>query len=93
MENTLVKNKQRTYFANNLKEILDQAKQVINVNKQLHPTSTLITTFLDPARERNSYVWFGFIPQTICYHTWGKVLVSINDDMINVNKQVNNQQR
>ena len=58
MKNPQVKNQQRKSFTKNLKQILDKAK-IINVNRQLHPTGTISTTFLKPAGEENPYLWFG----------------------------------
>ena len=48
MQYTQVNNKQREYCENNLKYILDKSKQLTNVNKKLHPTGTLNTTFHKP---------------------------------------------
>ena len=42
--------------ANNLKEISDQAKQSIYVNKYEPPTGTFSTTFHKPVGEANMYV-------------------------------------
>ena len=77
----------------NLKEILDQSKQLIDANKYEHPTVTLATTFLKSAREANPYVNFGYVPHNIFYHTWVQVSVPMNDDQINAKIQVNNQKR
>ena len=69
-----------------LKEILDQAKQSIDVNKPEHPTGTLATTFHKPAGEANLYVRFEYGPQKSFQHTREQVSLSINADMINNNK-------
>ena len=45
-----------------------------------------------PAREANTYFWFGYKPKTIYKHTQGNVSSSINADPTNSNKQVKNQQ-
>ena len=50
---------------NNLKDILDHAKQSIEANKSEHPTRTLTTEFHKPTGGANPYVWFGYGPQTI----------------------------
>ena len=73
-----------------LKKILFQPKQLIDVNKYEHPTGTLATAFLKPAREENQYVWFGYVPHKIIYHILGQLSVSINDYTIYMNKQANN---
>ena len=73
----------------NLKYILNQAKQSIDVNKSEHPTSTLATTFHKPSWEVNMYVQFGYGPQKLFWHTWGQVSESMNSDTISANKQVN----
>ena len=46
-------------------------------------TVTLVTTFHKPAGKENPYVWFGYGPLTICYHTQGKVSGSMNANPIN----------
>ena len=76
----------------NLKYILDQSKQLIHTNNSVHPTGTPATTFLEPAGETNLYVQFVYVPQTIFNHTRGQVIGSMNADLINANKQVNNKQ-
>ena len=53
----------------NLKEILDQAKQSIDTNKQFHPTVTLTTTFLEPAGKSNVNFQFFYGPHTILNRT------------------------
>ena len=74
----------------NLKKILYQPKKSIEANKSEHPTGTLATTFQKPSGEANPYVCFGYIPHTIWDHTRGQVSVSMNDNPINKNKQLNN---
>ena len=76
----------------NLKENLYQEKQEIDVNYQLQPTVTLAMTFHKPAGEANTHVQFGYDLHTICNNTWGQVSGSTNVNMINTNKQVNNQE-
>ena len=49
----------------NLKDILDQAKQSIEAKKSKHPTRKLSTTFNKTVGEANLYVRFGYYPQTI----------------------------
>ena len=67
-------------------EVLEQEKQSIEVNKSVHPTGTLATTFHKPVGEENTYVCFGYVPQTIFLHTWVQVPGSMNADPINANK-------
>ena len=50
-EKIQVNNQQRKYFSMNLKDILDQPKQYIYVNKYEHPTVTLAMNFLNPVGE------------------------------------------
>ena len=78
-------------WTNNLKEILDQEKKSIEVNKSEHPICTLATTFSKPAEEENLYVRFGYVRQKIFIHNRGQVSGSMNFDIINAEKQVNNQ--
>ena len=72
---------------------LDQSKQSIEANNSEHPTGTLAMTFHRTVGETNMYVWFGYIPQTICNNTQGQVSGSMNADQINVNKHVKSQRR
>ena len=72
---------------------LDESKQFVDVNKLLHPTNNLDMTLFKPAGEAKQYFWFLYLPKKIWDHPQGKVLVSMNADQINVNKQVNNQRR
>ena len=43
-------NQQKKAWMNKLKDILDQSKQSIYVNKSEHPAGTLATTFHKPVR-------------------------------------------
>ena len=88
---TQVNNQQKKYCLLYLNYILYQSKKSADVNKYEQPTVTLTTTFLKPVVESNVYVCFGYYPQTIFYHTCGQVSGSMNVEMINSNKQVNNQ--
>ena len=47
-------------------------------------TGTLAMTFHKPAGEANQYVRFGYGPLSICNHTQGQVLGSMNTDPINM---------
>ena len=76
----------------NFRKVSDQSIQSIYGNKYDQPTVNLTMTFLKPAGEENLYVQFGYALQTICYQIQGHVSGSMNSDMINENKQVNNQQ-
>ena len=76
---------------NNLKDIWNQSNQPIDKNKYKHPNGTLSTTFHKPAGEVNLYVRFGYERHKIWKHTWGQVSGSMNAEIVNVNKQVNNQ--
>ena len=69
MKNTHLNNKQRKSWVTNLKDILDQSKQSIGANNNLHPTGTLATTFINPAREVNMYVLLVYSPQKIFNYT------------------------
>ena len=71
-------------LTNNLKEILDQSKQLIETNKSEHPTVTLATTYPKPMGEGNPYVRFGYGPLKFCNHTWVQVSVSINNNPISM---------
>ena len=73
-----------------MRGILDQENQSIDAKKSEHPDGNLTTTFHKSAGEANPYVWFEYGPHKICNHTWGKVSGSMDADLINVNKQVNN---
>ena len=42
----------------NLKEFFYRSKQYIGINNNLHPTRTLVVTFLNPVGKENSYVRF-----------------------------------
>ena len=66
--------------------------QSTDVNKKLHSTVTLAMNFHKPEGGNNMYVRFGYVSQKQFNHSWGQVLVSINTDTINNNKQVHNQQ-
>ena len=76
----------------NFRKVSDQSIQSIYGNNYDQPTVNLTMTFLKPAGEANLYVQFGYALQTICYQIQGHVSGSMNSDMINENKQVNNQQ-
>ena len=52
-------------WTKNLEEILDQSKKSIQAKKSGHPTCNLATTFQRHAVEENTYVRFGYGPQTI----------------------------
>ena len=82
-----INNKQSNCCVVNLKEILYQSKQSIDVNMQFHPTGTLATTLLNPPGEENPYVQFLYGPQKIFNHTQGQLSVSMNYDPINRNKK------
>ena len=62
---TQVNNETNKAWTKNLKDILNQEMQSIDANKSEHPTDTLVTTFQNPAGEANTYVPFGYGPQTI----------------------------
>ena len=49
-----------------------------------HTTGTLIMNFLKLGGKANAYVWFGYDPQKLLYHTIVQVSVSMNTDTINV---------
>ena len=70
---TKLNNKKNKDWTNNLKDILDQANQLIEANKYEHPTITLVTTLHKPVGELNTYVRIGYVPQTIFWHTQGQV--------------------
>ena len=57
------------FFVKNLKEILNQEKKSISVNKKIHPTGTLATILIKLAMEGKTYVRFGYSLQTIFNHT------------------------
>ena len=76
---------------NNLKDILDQANQSINVNNKLHSAGTLTMNFHKPAGMANPYVRFEYDPQTIFNQTLGQVSGSMNIAMINMDKKVTNE--
>ena len=76
----------------NLIDSLDQSKRSIGVNNQLHPTGTLSTTLHNPMGEANPYVRFLYVPQKKFNHIPVQLLGSMNSYLINMNKQVNNQQ-
>ena len=61
------------YFAKIPKDILYQPKQSINSNKKLQPTTTLNMTLQKLAGKANSYVQFGYVPQTIFNNNRGQV--------------------
>ena len=73
-----------------MKEILNQAKQSVDVNKNLHLTVTLTITFLNPVGEEHPYVQFVYAPHTILNKTRVQISVPIKYDHIDTNKQVNN---
>ena len=56
MKNTQVNNQQINYWVINLKDVLDQEKQSIDINNNKHRTGTLAINFLKPAEESNMYV-------------------------------------
>ena len=60
---TQVNNQQRNSCVMKLKEVLVQLEKSIFVNKYEHPNLTLVTTFLKPAVEANTYLWFGYGPK------------------------------
>ena len=72
---------------------LYQAKQSIEAKNYEHPTGTLAMILHKPAGGANPYVRFVYGPQKKFNHTQGQVLLSINTDPNNANKQVNNQRR
>ena len=41
--------------------------------------------------ETDTYVWSGYGPQKICYHTQGKVSIKMKNDPVNEKTQVNDQ--
>ena len=86
-------NQQNKAWTKNLRDILDQAKKSIDANNYERPTRTLAVTLKKPTGEVNAYVHFEYSPQIIWYHTQGKVSGSVNGDLINANKQVNNEWR
>ena len=47
MKNIQVKNQKRELWSMNMKKILDQAKKLIDNNKNVHPTGTLAITFFN----------------------------------------------
>ena len=63
MKCELVNNQQNKAIKKNLKDILYQAKQSIDVNKSEPPTSTLSTTFHNPKGEANPHFQFIYVPQ------------------------------
>ena len=77
---------------NHSKDILDQEKQSIDVNKYKHPNGTLATTFHKPSGGETLYVQFVYTSQKICNHIWRKVSGSMSSDTINAKKQFTNQQ-
>ena len=64
----------------------------IDVNKNVHPTGTLTTTFLRPTGKANTRVQFIYTPQKVFNHNRVQVSASMQADLTNNNKQVNNQQ-
>ena len=74
----------------NLKEILDQANQSIDLNNQLKLTKNPTKIFHKPLGKENSYVMFAYGLQTVFNNIQGKVSLSMNNDPINTNKGVNN---
>ena len=64
------------------------ATQSIDYEICNNTTGNLATTFLNTAGEANKYVWFGYVPQTIFYHTRGQVSGSINYDPVNTKKRL-----
>ena len=93
MKNTQVINQQKKACMKNLRYFLDQSTQSTDVKKQLHSTVNLDMTFHKTAGESNMHVGFGYVPQTICNQTWGKVSVLNDNELIISNKQVINQLR
>ena len=75
----------------NLRDILVQLKQSINLNKYERPTLTLVATLHNPVGVEKLYAQFVYFPQTILPNTWVKVLVSKYSNPINTDKQFNNQ--
>ena len=69
MKNIQVKNQKRELWSMNMKKILDQAKKLIDNNKNVHPTGTLAITFFNAQGEENTYVWFVYVPQKKINHT------------------------
>ena len=63
MKNMQVDSQQINFCAKNLKDIFDQAKQLIGVNNKLQSTVAFATTFLKPVGKANLYVRFGCVPQ------------------------------
>ena len=61
------------------------------MNNSKHPDGTPAMTFQKPAGEANPYVWFGYGSHKIYNHNRVKVSVSMNSDLINANKKVNNE--
>ena len=93
IQNKKVENMQKKSYTMNLRDILDQEKQKIGVNKKLHPTGTLAMNFLIHYVEANLYVQLPIIPQKYFNRAQVKVSVSINADPVDLNKWVNNKWR
>ena len=60
MQHTQVKNQQNKARMKNLRDILDQAKQSIDVIKSEHSTRTFARNFQKSTGETNIYVQFGY---------------------------------
>ena len=82
MQYTQINNKRKQDFVKNLEDILDQEKQSINVNNQLHLTVTLAMTCHKKTRGANPYFRFGYGPQKNFNHTQGQVSGSMKDDTV-----------
>ena len=62
---TQVKNQQKKAWTYNLKDILDQSKQSIDMKKYEHPIVTLDINFQKPVEGENLCVQFWYSPQII----------------------------
>ena len=67
---TYINNQQRNPWSVNLKDILDQSKQSIDVNDNSHQTGTLAMTFSKPVEKANNitclymaHIQFSIIPR------------------------------
>ena len=49
-------------LGNDIEGCFRSIKQSIDANKYEHPTATLTTNFINPAREANTYVQFVYNP-------------------------------
>ena len=91
MQNAQVKNQQRKSWVKTWKDISYQSKRLIYFNNYENTTVTFAMTFLNTTGEENLYSWFEYALQKIYNHAQIQVSGSINCDLINTNKQVNNQ--